>query len=124
MGLCRGSGRLGCPRRWPPPVPGTGTLLAGGWAAWLPTANGPPLASIGPMTVYGPLATGMGALVLAYLPRHRVGMLLASAGLIASVESVALSWHELTLFAWLSQWAWWPPFGLTFLSLLVFPDGH
>ena len=26
--------------------------------------------------------------------------------------------------AWLSQWLWWPPYGLIFLALLVFPDGR
>jgi signal transduction histidine kinase len=84
-----------------------------------------PVSMIGPMTVVAALSTAMGALVLAYLPRHLVGRLLTAAGVAATAEVVALSWSRTSVpLAWLSQWAWWPPFTLTFLALLVFPDGR
>ncbi|GAB3974955.1 hypothetical protein [Plantactinospora veratri] len=37
---------------------------------------------------------------------------------------LAESWGNVLPLAWLSQWAWWPPYGLIFLALLVFPDGR
>jgi signal transduction histidine kinase len=83
-----------------------------------------PVSTIGPMTVLAASSTAMGAVVLAYLPRHLVGRLLALAGVVATVEVVAISWSRSEPLGWLSQWAWWPPFTLTFLALLVFPDGR
>jgi signal transduction histidine kinase len=66
----------------------------------------------------------MAALVLRGVPGHRVGRLMAAAGALAGVELVAASWAGALPLAWLSQWAWWPPFGLIFLALLHFPDGR
>jgi signal transduction histidine kinase len=68
--------------------------------------------------------TIMAALILYRLPRHRVGLILAAAagaGWIELVADVASHWVWAD---WVHQWAWWPPFGLTFQALLVFPDGR
>jgi signal transduction histidine kinase len=67
--------------------------------------------------------TVLGGLVLASLPRHRVGRTMTAAGLVATVELVALSWADWTPLAWLAQWMWWPSLGLVFLAVLVFPTG-
>jgi two-component system NarL family sensor kinase len=83
-----------------------------------------PIETSGPLTVLAAFSTALGVLVLAYLPRHVVGRLLTAAGVVATVEVVALSWSKAEPLAWLSQWAWWPSFTLTFLALLVFPDGR
>ncbi|MBF9132905.1 sensor histidine kinase [Plantactinospora sp. S1510] len=66
----------------------------------------------------------MGALVLVGIPGHLVGRLMLAAGGAASMAVLAESWGNLLPMAWLSQWAWWPPYGLIFLALLVFPDGR
>jgi two-component system, NarL family, sensor kinase len=68
--------------------------------------------------------TAMAALVLRGAPGQLVGRLMGAAGVISCVETVAGSWFGWLPLAWLSQWAWWPPFGLIFLALLVFPDGR
>lgn len=69
--------------------------------------------------------TPMGALVLVGAPGHPVGRLMLCSGAVAGVAALAASWGRLWLpAAWLSQWLWWPPFGLIFLALLVFPDGR
>jgi len=68
--------------------------------------------------------TAMGAFVLAGVAGHRVGTLLLTAGLLACLAVLAVSWSSWLAAAWVSQWAWWPPFGLMFLTLLVFPDGR
>jgi two-component system NarL family sensor kinase len=82
------------------------------------------VASIGSMAVLAALFSAMGALILVNLSRHAVGLLLALAGAMALVEVIAASWAAWLPLAWISQWAWWPPFGLIFLALLFFPDGH
>ncbi|GAB3249823.1 sensor histidine kinase [Kineosporia babensis] len=82
------------------------------------------VASVGSMAVLAALFTAMGALILANLQRHTVGLLLALAGITALVEVLAVSWASWLPLAWISQWAWWPPFGLIFLALLFFPDGR
>jgi two-component system NarL family sensor kinase len=68
--------------------------------------------------------TSMGALILVGVPGHPVGRLFTVAGVAAGLETVALAWLGWTPTAWLAQWLWWPPFGLAFLALLVFPDGQ
>lgn len=68
--------------------------------------------------------TVMGALVLTAVPAHRVGWLMVAAGTSAGVGVLAMSWAQWLPLAWLSQWAWWPPYGLIVLSLLMFPDGR
>nr|QLK01548.1 GAF domain-containing sensor histidine kinase [Micromonospora carbonacea] len=68
--------------------------------------------------------TALGGLVLAGVPGHLVGRLMVTAGLTAGLAVLALSWPRLAPVAWLSQWLWWPPYGLIFLALLVFPDGR
>jgi two-component system, NarL family, sensor kinase len=78
-------------------------------------------------SLVAPVAVGytvMGWVVLAGVPGHPVGRLIAVAGMVACVALVASSWSSWLPLAWLSQWAWWPPFGLTVLALLVFPDGR
>lgn len=82
---------------------------------------------IGPSTltaVFAAAFTALGGLVLAGVPGHRVGRLMLAAGLLATVEIVALSWSSWLPLAWLAQWLWWPPYTLVFLALLVFPDGR
>jgi two-component system NarL family sensor kinase len=66
----------------------------------------------------------MGALALAGAPDNLVGRLMVAAGAAAGVATLALSWMQWAPLAWLGQWSWWPPFGLIFLALLVFPDGR
>lgn len=73
-----------------------------------------------PMTAYAV----MGALVLTVQPGHLVGRLMLAAGAAAALALVGVSWTAWLPGAWLSQWAWWPPFGLITLALLVFPDGR
>lgn len=68
--------------------------------------------------------TSMGALVLVGTPGHRVGRLMLAAGGAASVAVIAESWTRWLPLAWLSQWAWFPAYGLIFLALLFFPDGR
>lgn len=97
-----------------------GLVLAGQW--WYPQP-----AALGPAALTGTIAvafTALGALVLAGLPGHPVGRLMLAAGLVAGTAVLALSWPAVTPLAWLGQWLWWPPYGLIFLALLVFPDGR
>ncbi|MFI5958797.1 M12 family metallopeptidase [Cryptosporangium sp. NPDC051539] len=68
--------------------------------------------------------TALGVLVLVAVPRHLVGRLLLAAGASAAVGTVAVSWTRWEPVAWLSQWTWWPAYGLLFLALLFFPDGR
>jgi signal transduction histidine kinase len=68
--------------------------------------------------------TAMAALVLAGVPGHPVGRLMAAAGLFACADVLAASWSHWLALSWLSRWLWWPPLGLIFLALLVFPDGR
>lgn len=81
----------------------------------------------GVLGLTAPLAiayTIMGALVLAGVPGHPVGRLTLAAGGLAAVATLAASWSQWVVPAWLSQWLWWPPIGLIFLALLFFPDGR
>ncbi|MBW4705506.1 sensor histidine kinase [Micromonospora sp. RL09-050-HVF-A] len=97
-----------------------GLVLAGQW--WYPQP-----AALGPAALTGTIAvafTALGGLVLAGLPGHPVGRLMLAAGLVAGAAVLALSWPAVTPLAWLGQWLWWPPYGLIFLALLVFPDGR
>jgi signal transduction histidine kinase len=82
------------------------------------------IGAVGSMAVLAALFTAMGLLIVVNLRGHVVGLLMAAAGGIATVTVVAISWATWEPLAWLSQWAWWPPFALVFLSLLVFPDGR
>ncbi|TQS45033.1 M12 family metallopeptidase [Cryptosporangium phraense] len=68
--------------------------------------------------------TALGVLILVAVPRHLVGRLLLAAGASAAVGTVAVSWTRWEPVAWLSQWTWWPAYGLLFLALLFFPDGR
>jgi two-component system NarL family sensor kinase len=68
--------------------------------------------------------TAMAALVLAGVPGHLVGRLMAAVGAIAYLAILAASWSSWLPLSWLSQWLWWPPLGLIVLTLLVFPDGR
>jgi signal transduction histidine kinase len=68
--------------------------------------------------------TAMAALVLRGNPGHRVGRLMAAAGLISWVAVLASSWSSVQALAWLSQWSWWPSIGCIFFALLLFPDGR
>jgi signal transduction histidine kinase len=68
--------------------------------------------------------TAMGGLALAGAPGNLVGRLMVAAGAAAGVALLAFSWARWLPLAWLSQWSWWPPFGLIFLALLVFPNGR
>ncbi|GIG91587.1 sensor histidine kinase [Plantactinospora endophytica] len=68
--------------------------------------------------------TTMGALVLVGVPGHLVGRLMLAAGGAASISLLAESWRTWLPLAWVSQWAWWPAYGLIFLALLVFPNGR
>ncbi|MFY1669850.1 histidine kinase [Plantactinospora sp. WMMB334] len=68
--------------------------------------------------------TAMGSLILVGVPGHLVGRLMLAAGGAASVGLLAASWANWLPMAWLSQWAWWPAYGLIILALLVFPDGR
>lgn len=68
--------------------------------------------------------TVMGALVLAGAQGAVVGRLMLAAGLAAFAALAGESWSVWLPMAWLSQWAWWPPFALIPLALLVFPDGR
>ncbi|SCG53589.1 GAF domain-containing sensor histidine kinase [Micromonospora rifamycinica] len=95
-------------------------VLVGQWRDPYPAAAGP-AALTGAIAVS---FTALGGLVLAGLPGHPVGRLMLAAGLVAGTTVLALSWSAVTPLAWLSQWLWWPPYGLVFLALLVFPDGR
>ncbi|MFC7545690.1 sensor histidine kinase [Plantactinospora sp. GCM10030261] len=68
--------------------------------------------------------TVMGAVVLAGRPGHRMGRLMLGTGAVAALATVAASWSSWLPAAWLSQWSWWPAFGLIFLTLALFPDGR
>jgi len=92
-----------------------GMLLAPGRVTW---------AWIGLTGTIGLAFTWMGALVLAGEPRHLVGRLMTSAGVVAGAGAVAASWTVWAPAAWLAQWLWSVSYGLIVLALLVFPDGH
>jgi signal transduction histidine kinase len=66
----------------------------------------------------------MGAMVLVSTPRHLVGRLMLAAGGAASIGVLSTSWTNWLVVDWLSQWTWWPAYGLITLALLVFPDGR
>jgi len=68
--------------------------------------------------------TAMAALILSGAPGHLVGRLLAAAGVISALAVLAAAWSRWTALAWVSRWSWWPPLGLIFLALLLFPDGR
>ncbi|WP_329108798.1 histidine kinase [Micromonospora sp. NBC_01699] len=93
-------------------------VLVGQW--YRPAPGGPTAMT----AVIAASFTGLGGLVLAGVPGHRVGRLMLAAGLTAAVAVLALSWLSWLPLAWLVQWLWWPPYGLIFLSLLFFPDGR
>lgn len=100
-------------------------VLVGQWLRGEPATGG----MAGTTVAIAVSFTALGGLVLSGVPRHPVGRLMLAAGLTATVAALALSWMTwqplswLPL-AWLTQWLWWPPFGLVFLALLVFPDGR
>jgi signal transduction histidine kinase len=69
-------------------------------------------------------STVTGVTVLLAVHRHPVGLLLTAAGAFATLSVVGASWAAVTPLAWLSQWTWWPPYGLITIALLLFPDGR
>src|SRR3954454_10327506 len=119
-----GAGRARWSPQWVVAIAAASVLLVLGVLGRLTGAESAAVASIGSMNVVAALFTAMGALVLSYVPGHLVGRLLVAAGVAAIVEVVALDLSGWLPLAWLSQWAWWPPLALTFIALLVFPDGH
>ncbi|HEX6686280.1 MAG TPA: histidine kinase [Candidatus Limnocylindrales bacterium] len=114
------------PPRMPHRITVTGTAIAvtalvvAGNLASAGLVSGYAIAFTAPMVAYAV----MGALVLAVSPGHLMGRLMVAAGAAAIVALLGISWTVWLPAAWLSQWAWWPPFGLITLALLVFPDGH
>jgi Signal transduction histidine kinase len=66
----------------------------------------------------------MGAMVLVRMPRHLVGRLMLAAGGAASISVLSTSWTTWVVVDWVSQWSWWPAYGLITLALLYFPDGR
>jgi two-component system, NarL family, sensor kinase len=68
--------------------------------------------------------TAMAILVLRGVPRHPVGLLMAAAGVTASVAVIAASWSGWSPSGWLGRTLLWAPLGLISLALLVFPDGR
>ncbi len=94
-------------------------VLAGNLAS-AGRVSGYAIAFTAPMVAYAI----MGVLVLAVSPRHLMGRLMVAAGAAATGALLGFSWPVWLPAAWLSQWAWWPPFGLITLALLVFPDGR
>lgn len=68
--------------------------------------------------------TAMAILVLRGAPRHPVGLLMAAAGVTASVAVISASWSGWSLSGWLARSLLWAPLGLISLALLVFPDGR
>jgi two-component system NarL family sensor kinase len=95
-------------------------VLIGQWA-------GPTDSDAGPVAITAAVAlscTAMGAIALTAVPKHLVGRLLLAAGVSASIGAAAVSWTTWEPLAWLSQWSWWPAYGLLFLALLYFPDGR
>jgi two-component system NarL family sensor kinase len=102
---------------------GTGILAAAvvGHISGHALAAGPSWALMAAVTVsFG----AMGPLVLASVRGHPVGRLMTLAGVVAGAELIALSWGRWLPLGWLAQWLWWPPFGLVFLAVLLFPDGR
>ena len=113
-------------RRWPALVVASGVAIATAAAVvgQLADARAAPPRTLTFTAAIAVCFGAMAALVLRGVPGHRVGRLMAAAGALAGVELVAASWAGALPLAWLSQWAWWPPFGLIFLALLHFPDGR
>ncbi|GIJ63647.1 sensor histidine kinase [Virgisporangium aurantiacum] len=88
---------------------------------------GPTDEPAGPIALTSAIAAScivMGLMVLFAVPRHVVGRLLVAAGAFAALSVAGASWASVTPLAWLSQWTWWPPYGLIALALLLFPDGR
>lgn len=109
-------------RRWLL-IGATATVALGALAGQFYQRDGALLGPSALTAVFAAAFTACGGLVLAGVPGHRVGRLMLAAGLLATVEVVALSWSSWLPLAWLAQWLWWPPYTLVFLALLVFPDG-
>ncbi|MFJ6199273.1 sensor histidine kinase [Micromonospora sp. NPDC092111] len=95
-------------------------VLIGHWLNQEPNAAGP----VALTATIAASFTALGGLVLAGVPGQLVGRLMLAAGLTAAGATLALSWTQLVPVAWVGQWLWWPPYGLIFLALLVFPDGR
>jgi signal transduction histidine kinase len=83
-----------------------------------------PVASISLPAAIAVCFTAMGAVVLTGAPGHAVGRLMTAAGVVSGLTILAASWSGWVVAAWFCRWAWFPPLGLIFLSLLVFPDGR
>ncbi|MFY1691418.1 histidine kinase [Plantactinospora sp. WMMB782] len=115
-------------RRWPArrvaALVGAAVVVALAVTGQVINAGGTTLVLTGETAVIAVAFTAMGALTLVGVPGHLVGRLMLAAGGAASMAALAESWGNWLPAAWLSQWAWWPPYGLIFLALLVFPDGR
>ncbi|MDW5330078.1 sensor histidine kinase [Plantactinospora sp. KLBMP9567] len=115
-------------RRWPTgrvaALVGAAIVVALVVAGQYASARGIWVEQTGEIAVIAVAFTAMGVLVLVGIPGHLVGRLMLAAGGAASVAVLAESWGSWLPLAWLSQWAWWIPYGLIFLALLVFPDGR
>ncbi|MDG4786239.1 histidine kinase [Micromonospora sp. WMMD1102] len=115
-------------RRWPTgrivALVGAAIVVALVVAGHYVSARGIWIEQTGELAVIAIAFTMMGALVLVGIPGHPVGRLMLAAGGAASVAVLAVSWGRWLPLAWLSQWAWWVPYGLIFLTLLLFPDGR
>jgi two-component system, NarL family, sensor kinase len=68
--------------------------------------------------------TAMAVLILRGAPHHPVGVLMAAAGVTASVAVIAASWSGWSPSGWLGRTLLWAPLGLISLALLAFPDGR
>src|SRR5829696_6938988 len=74
----------------------------------------------GPIELTAALAvafTVMGAMILFAVRGHPVGRLMTAGGVSATLSVIGASWASVTPLAWLSQWTWWPPYGLITLAL-------
>jgi hypothetical protein len=78
----------------------------------------------------GPTFALVGALIATRRPRHPIGWLYLSFGLVASVVDCSFAYAKVgtrpgaELAASISAHLWHPGFGLIIWSLLLFPDGH
>lgn len=111
-------------RRWAAQLAGGATVVSLVTLGQLVDPDAVPLQVNGLTVAIAALYTPMAVLVLAGVPGHLVGRLMAAAGGTACAAVLTASWSGWAPVSWLSRWLWWPPLGLIFLALLVFPDGH
>lgn len=73
------------------------------------------------MLVLGCLPIGI--FLLLARPANRVGLFLSLVGFTALVAVAATAWSFDTT-AWVTEWAWWPPWVLVVATLVAYPDGQ